>query len=126
LDYFETSRTDRQSIAASLARLDDVLSGLLALSAESTNRCRAPETEDCALRDSGTSKCYLISANFGHGACMTNARYATVADALTGASELLDDGVPAVRIVDSGGKLILPADQVSLRLHPMPEYVYHP
>jgi len=57
---------------------------------------------------------------------MTNARYATVADALTGASELLDDGVPAVRIVDSGGKLILPADQVSLRLHPMPEYVYHP
>jgi len=126
LEYFAPSRIDTQSIRVNIARLRNILPGLLALSARSANRCDVPETEDCVLRDSAMSKSYLISANFGHGACTTNARYATVADALMGASELLDDGVPAVGIVDSDGKLILPADQVSLRLHPTPEYVFQP
>ena len=68
-------------------------------------------------------KIYLVAAKFAQGVGTTNARFATVADALLSASELLANGVPAVCIFDSEGNLILPADQVRLRLNPTSGYV---
>jgi hypothetical protein len=41
---------------------------------------------------------------------------ATIEEALRGAKLMLGDGVGSVWIADSDGKLVLPADQVRLRL----------
>jgi len=59
---------------------------------------------------------YLVLTKTAHGARTSNMRYATVSQALRSASELLAEGAPSVWIVDSAGNLILPADQVRLRL----------
>ena len=72
------------------------------------------------------TKHYLVASQFTQGVGTTNARYATVKDALRSASELLDHGAPAVFIIDSEGQLILPADQVRLRLNPTSAYVCVP
>jgi len=73
------------------------------------------------------TKCYLVASKFAQGVRTTNARYATVADALRSVRELLGNGVSAaVFIIDSEGNLILPADQVRLRLNPQPKYSYVP
>ena len=60
---------------------------------------------------------YLVTTKSAHGAKTNNTRYATVDDALRSAKVLLEDGAPSVWIVNSSGDLILPADQVRLRLH---------
>ena len=72
------------------------------------------------------TKCYLVASKFAQGVRTTNARYATVAEALSSVNELFDNGVSAVFIIDSEGNLILPADQVRLRLNPQPKYSYVP
>jgi hypothetical protein len=41
---------------------------------------------------------------------------ATIDDALRGANFMLGNGAPSVWIVDSYGKVVLPAEQVRLRL----------
>ena len=71
-------------------------------------------------------KCYLVASKSAQGVSTTDARYATVADALRSVSELLGNDAPAVFIIDSEGNLILPADQVRLRLNPASGYVYVP
>jgi hypothetical protein len=58
---------------------------------------------------------YLVTTMSAHGAKASNARYATVSDALQSAKDLLKDGAPSVWIINSSGDLILPADQVRLR-----------
>ena len=60
---------------------------------------------------------YLVTTKSAHGAKTSNKRYATVDDALRSAKALLEDGVPSIWIINSSGDLILPADQVRLRLH---------
>jgi len=59
---------------------------------------------------------FLVIAKSAAGAKTANARYATVSSALQSAKALLADGAPSVWIIDSGGNLILPPDQVRLRL----------
>ena len=68
-------------------------------------------------------KSYLVALKFAQGVRTTNARYATVEDALLCAKQLLCDGAPAACIIDSEGNLILPADQVRLRLNQASGYV---
>ena len=60
---------------------------------------------------------YLVTTKSAHGAKTSDARYATVDDALRSAKGLLECGAPSVWIINSSGDLILPADQVRLRLH---------
>ena len=43
----------------------------------------------------------------------------TIDEALSGADSMLDNGAASVWIVDGEGNLILPADQVRLRLAPL-------
>ena len=59
---------------------------------------------------------YLVTTKSAHGAKTSNERYATVDDALRSAKALLEAGAPSVWIINSSGDLILPADQVRLRL----------
>jgi hypothetical protein len=59
---------------------------------------------------------YLVATASTHGAKTSNARHATVGDALRSAEVLLEDGAQSVWIVNSSGDLILPADQVRVRL----------
>jgi len=59
---------------------------------------------------------YLVTTKSSHGAKTSDARYATVDDALRSAKDLLDLGAPLVWIISSSGDLILPADQVRIRL----------
>ena len=59
---------------------------------------------------------YLVTTKSAHGAKTSNARYATVDDALRSAKVLLEGGAQSVWIINSSGDLILPADQVRLRL----------
>jgi hypothetical protein len=68
-------------------------------------------------RDSPMPKCYFVSTHSAAGAKQSGIRYATVEDALSGASEILGNGGVAVRIVDNEGNLILPHDQILLRLN---------
>ncbi len=63
------------------------------------------------------STSYLVTTKSAHGARTSNTRYATVDDALRSAKGLLERGAPSVWIINSSGDLILPADQVRLRLH---------
>jgi hypothetical protein len=105
LDRSELSRTDRRAIRANVARLDRILIGLL------------------TLRDSAVRKSYLVAIKFAQGVRTFNPRYATVGDALLGAAQLLRDGAPGVCIIDSEGNLILPADQLHLRLKQASGYV---
>jgi hypothetical protein len=72
------------------------------------------------------SRYYLVATKYLQGVGTTNARYATVADALRSVDELLGDGVPAVCIIDNEGNLILPADKIRLRLNPSSGYVRVP
>ena len=60
---------------------------------------------------------YLVTTKSEHAAKVSKARYATVDDALRCAKVLLEDGAPSVWIISSQGDLILPADQVRIRLH---------
>ncbi len=46
--------------------------------------------------------------------------HATIDAALKDAEARLQNGAEAISIVDRDGHLILPADQVRLRLHPLP------
>jgi hypothetical protein len=62
-------------------------------------------------------KSYLLAAKCEQGVRTTQTRYATVAEALTSAGELLRHGAPAVSIIDSENNLILPADQVRRRVN---------
>jgi hypothetical protein len=59
---------------------------------------------------------YLVTTKSAHGTKTSDARYATVDDALRIAKGLLECGAPSVWIINSSGDLILPADQVRLRL----------
>ena len=59
---------------------------------------------------------YIVTTKSAHGAKTSNARYATIDDALRSAKVLLENGAPSVWIINSSGDLILPADQVRLRL----------
>ena len=59
---------------------------------------------------------YLVVTKSAHGAKTSNARYATIDDALRSAKVLLEGGARSVWIINSSGDLILPADQVRLRL----------
>lgn len=68
-------------------------------------------------------KSYLVATKFTQGVRTTNARYATVEDALLSAKQLLCDGAPTACIIDDEGNLILPADQVRLRLNQANGYV---
>jgi hypothetical protein len=63
-------------------------------------------------------KCYFLSTHSGEGPRNNGPAYATVEDALAAASELVNEGAKAVRILDDEGNLILPPDQVRLRLNP--------
>ena len=63
------------------------------------------------------STSYLVTTKSAHGAKTSNTRYATVDAALQSAKGLLERGAPAVWIINSSGDLILPADQVRIRLH---------
>ena len=62
-----------------------------------------------------TSK-FLVTVKSARGAKTGNTRYATVSEALQSAKASLGDGAASVWIIDSEGNLILPADQVRLRL----------
>ena len=59
---------------------------------------------------------YLVTTKTAHCAKVSKACYATVDEALQSAKVLLEDGAPSVWIISSTGDLILPADQVRLRL----------
>ena len=59
---------------------------------------------------------YLVTTKSAHGVKTSNERYATIDDALRSAKDLLERGAPSVWIINSSGDLILPADQVRLRL----------
>ena len=48
---------------------------------------------------------YLVTTKSAHGAKTSNARYATVDDALRSAKVLLEDGAPSVWIVNSSGAI---------------------
>jgi len=68
-------------------------------------------------REARMSTSYLVTTKSAHGAKTSNTRYATVDDALRSAGDLLESGAPSVWIINSSGDLILPADQVRVRLH---------
>jgi hypothetical protein len=53
------------------------------------------------------------------GVTTRSPHYTTVDDALRGAAFMLGNGAASVWIVDGDGKLVLPADQVRLRLNPL-------
>ena len=59
---------------------------------------------------------FLVAIRSARGARTGATKYATVSQALQRAKTLLGEGAPSVWIVDSEGHLILPADQVRLRL----------
>jgi len=63
------------------------------------------------------AKCYLVVAKSAQGDRTGDSRHATVEDALRRASDVLGGGARAASIIDSEGNLILPADQVHLRLN---------
>ena len=59
---------------------------------------------------------FLLTIKSARGVTTGHTRYATVSQALQSAKALLSDGAPSVWIIDNEGHLILPADQVRLRL----------
>jgi len=59
---------------------------------------------------------FLVTIKSARGAKTGGVTYATVAQALLSAKALLSEGAPSVWIVDSQGNLILPDDQIRLRL----------
>jgi len=69
------------------------------------------------------SKSYRVASNSNQGAGTANLQYATVEDALRSLKGCLVNDSSIISIIDSEGQLVLPADQVRLRLHPKPEYV---
>ncbi len=63
-------------------------------------------------------KGYLVSVPSAEGSRNSATVYPSVEEALIGAVHLLNEGAGAVHIVDNEGNLILPPDQVHLRLNP--------
>jgi len=61
--------------------------------------------------------CYLVTTKSAEGAKTSNARYTTIEGALDRASLLLGNGEHSVWIIDGAGNLVLPPDQVRLRLN---------
>jgi len=63
------------------------------------------------------TKCYFVSTHSAEGAKKSGIGYPTVESALLAASEILRNGPAAVSIVDNEGDLVLPHDQILLRLN---------
>jgi len=66
---------------------------------------------------------YIVASKSTQGVITDNLQYATVEDALRSLSTRSDNSMRPMSIIDSEDHLILPADQVRLRLHPRPEYI---
>jgi hypothetical protein len=60
---------------------------------------------------------FFVTAATTSGRAASGPPCATIDDALRGASFILGNGASAVWIVDHRGDLILPADQVKIRLN---------
>jgi hypothetical protein len=74
-------------------------------------------------RESAMSGPYIVASKSTEGVITTNVQYATVEDALRSLGNRSDNNARAMSIIDSEDHLVLPADQVRLRLHQRPEYV---
>jgi len=59
---------------------------------------------------------YVVITKSALSARLSNVRYTSVEEALLSARTLLGDGAASVWIIDNIGNLILPAEQVRLRL----------
>ena len=66
---------------------------------------------------------YIVASKSTECVITTNVQYATVEDALRSLGNRSDNNARAMSIIDSEDHLVLPADQVRLRLHQRPEYV---
>ncbi len=60
---------------------------------------------------------YLVTTKSEQGVKTDHKHFATIDEALHGASAMLGEGAPSVWIVDSDGNLVLPDDQVRVRLN---------
>jgi hypothetical protein len=67
---------------------------------------------------SGMTTYSLVTAAAVPGVAASSPPRATIDEALRGAKFMLGNGAASVWIVDSDGNLVLPADQVRLRLNP--------
>jgi hypothetical protein len=66
---------------------------------------------------------YIVASKSARGVKTTSVQYATVDDALRSLKDRSVGSTRTLSIIDSEDHLILPADQVRLRLHPRPEYI---
>jgi hypothetical protein len=74
-------------------------------------------------REPAMSGPYIVASKSTQGVITTNVQYATVEDALRSLRNRSDNNTRAMSIIDSEDHLVLPADQIRLRLHPRPEYI---
>jgi len=64
---------------------------------------------------------YLVTTKSDHGVKTNSRPFSTVDEALDGAGVLLVAGAPLVWIVDSYGEIVLPVDQLRVRLNMSPD-----
>ena len=62
---------------------------------------------------------HFVIGSANAGVPVSSPPCATIEEALRGAKLMLGNGAASVWIADSDGKLVLPADQVRLRLDPL-------